>query len=268
MADLSGARVLLVEDDEINQEIAAEILGEFGITLDIADNGKGALTMLDQHRYDLVLMDVQMPVMDGIEATKRIRQVLGNTTIPIIAMTASVLPSDLEGCLVAGMNDHVAKPIDPDLLERVLTKWMGPTTVMSATPSQETSEKNAQRDELSKLSLIDGLDTAAGLRHLGGNKVLYVSLLKKFAATQGSIPDAIAEALAHGDWDMAERLAHTLKGSAATLGVVQVQQAAAALEAGIRSKKSQPQVDVLAMAVGVFLDSLIASLRRELSTPE
>ena len=225
-----GARVLLVEDNELNQEVARGLLEGTDMSIDLADNGEIAVRMVEEHDYDLVLMDMQMPVMDGIAATLAIRSNPRFRTLPIVAMTANVMEGDRERCLQAGMNDHVSKPIDPDLLYAAITRWIKPRRSQSSEPSPTRIEA-ASREAL---PAIEGVDLADGLRRVGGNGRLYRELLVKFAAKNGETGSQISAALESGDRERAERIAHTVKGVAGNMGIKQVQFAAEKLEKAIR----------------------------------
>ena len=240
-----GARVLLAEDNEINQQVACELLQEAGLLVDVAGNGRLAIERLGEATYDLVLMDMQMPEMDGLAATREIRRMPGLATLPIVAMTANAMASDRQKCLAAGMNDHVAKPIDPEQLWRVLAQWIAPRTAEDAARGsvEETGPgartplaRSRAQDEGEAAALpqdIEGLDVALGLRHLLGRPALYRSVLQRFAADQAGAPAAIAQALQQGDTLTATRLAHTLKGVAGTIGAGTLAALATTLEEAI-----------------------------------
>jgi two-component system, sensor histidine kinase and response regulator len=221
---------LLVEDNELNQEVAMGLLEPTGLSIDVAENGEIAVRMVGEHDYDLVLMDMQMPVMDGIAATQAIRSNPRFRTLPIIAMTANAMEGDREKCLQAGMNDHVSKPIDPDLLYAAVKRWVKPRHA----PHSEPSPKKIVAAPPETLPAIEGVDLADGLRRVGGNERLYRQLLVKFAAKNGDAGLQISAALRSGDLKMAERIAHTVKGVAGNLGIKRVQFAAEKLEKAIR----------------------------------
>jgi signal transduction histidine kinase/CheY-like chemotaxis protein len=234
---LRGARVLLVEDNELNQEVAIGLLEAAPISIDVAGNGEVAVRMVGEHDYDLVLMDMQMPVMDGIAATKAIRSNPRFRELPIIAMTANAMDADRELCRQAGMNDHVSKPIDPDALLATVMKWIKPRRAWTSEPPAQKVEA-ASPQNLLELPEIDGIDIKDGLKRVGGNRRLYRDLLIKFAAKHSDAGLQISDALHIGDHSTAERIAHTVKGVAANLGIKPVQFAAEKLEKAIRESDS------------------------------
>jgi two-component system, sensor histidine kinase and response regulator len=234
---LHGARVLLVEDNELNQEVAMGLLEVAPISIDLAENGEVAVRMVGEHDYDLVLMDMQMPVMDGIAATKAIRSNPRFRELPIIAMTANAMDADREICRQAGMNDHISKPIDPDVMFATVMKWIKPRRARtSEAPAQNVEAASSQN--LLDLPEIDGVDITDGLKRVRGNSRLYRDLLIKFAAKHSDAGLQISDALHIGDRSTAERIAHTVKGVAANIGIKPVQFAAEKLEKAIRESDS------------------------------
>ena len=232
---IAGARILLAEDNELNQEVARELLTQHGFLVDIVGNGEAALEQLERQPYDIVLMDMQMPVMDGVTATERIRAQARYANLPIVAMTANAMASDRELCLKAGMNDHIAKPIDPGALGMTLLKWIPPRH--KPTPAAIQAASPADPEVLP--NHIPGLDLGLGLRHVANKRSLYRSLLGKFVTGQRDVPEHIIAALKDGQSETAQRLAHTLKGTAGTLGAIELQGLAAKLESALR--EGQPQ---------------------------
>jgi polar amino acid transport system substrate-binding protein len=227
METLSGAQVLLVEDNEINQELALELLAKGGVTVRVAENGRAALDILDSGQpFDGVLMDVQMPVMDGYTATREIRKRERLRNLPVIAMTANVMASDLEKANAAGMNDHIGKPIDVKEMFTTMARWITPAT------RQPKVQRDAETEETPDLAIPDlpGIDTKAGLAVAQGNRKLYVRLLRRFRDREGEFVDRFSVARSTDDRDSATRLAHTLKGVAGSLGAVHLQGLAADLE--------------------------------------
>jgi len=218
---LCGARVLLVEDHPINQEIAREILTTSGALVSIAGNGQEAVQAVLQapHPFDLVLMDIQMPVMDGFQATRLIREEPQGRTVPIIAMTANGIGDERERCLAAGMSDHVAKPIDLDELFEVLKRWlMRPAGQETETPAP--AREPVRPDRIGER--LKGFDLAAGLRRVDGNSQLLARLLGAFRAQHHGVVTEIREALAKGLPGQGAALLHMLSGLAGNLGADRV----------------------------------------------
>ena len=234
-ARLAGLRVLLVDDMPTNQLIACEILESFGITVDTADNGARALKKLleEANIYDIVLMDVQMPEMDGLEATRRLRASKRVPDLPIIAMTAHALDSERQRCLAAGMNDFLTKPIDPELLQHMLSRWQ----------PKQASSNHAQIQETTSMTSTDGfpdlpgIDKAEGLKRMMNKATLYEKVLRDFYARFKDEPTLIRTALATGDFSTAERRAHSTKGLAGTIGALDLQNAAKVLEDALHAGK-------------------------------
>jgi len=243
---LVGARALLVEDNEINQEVASELLRDAGLVVELAGDGAVALDKVQRGDYDIVLMDMQMPVMDGLSATREIRKLPGLQTLPILAMTANAMPGDRERCLEAGMNDHIAKPIDPELLHAKLREWLGLLKRPEAASGDGAAEAGARSADIQRLDGIAGLDPVQGLRLCLGRETLYFSLLAKFVAAQADAPARIAAVMAAADWLGAERGAHTLKGVAGQIGAVEVQARAGELEQAIRNRQPEAGREALA----------------------
>ncbi|MBU2319738.1 MAG: response regulator, partial [Gammaproteobacteria bacterium] len=224
--ELAGAKVLLVEDNEINRELAEELLSRSGILFTSAKNGQEAIDLLGSDDFDCILMDCQMPIMDGYTATQKIRAMTQYKDIPIIAMTANVMPEDIKYAKASGMNDHIAKPIHFETMFNTLRTW-----VKTSTNNSSTALTTALQNNTSKIELPDSIhiDTELGLlRTL--TKPLYSRLLKRFLETQTSFIDECNTAIKTNDLVLATRLAHTLKGTAATLGMIELAASAAKLE--------------------------------------
>lgn len=257
---MRGARILLVEDNEINQEIAIGQLEDAEAFVDLAENGEVALRLIRENDYDAVLMDMQMPVMDGVEATRIIRSDPRFEGLPIIAMTANAMAADRVLCLEAGMNDHIAKPIDPDQLFGVLLRWIRRQGA-DGKPHDGVRLQGAERSAPDRELAISGIDVASGLKRTGGNRRRYESLLRKFAEQQAGTAAIIRAALAKGDDATAERGAHSLKGAAATLGANALSEAAARAEAAIKSGQDPgAAVDALSLALDRVLANVWAAL--------
>ena len=258
---LRGARVLLVEDNEINQEVAIGQLEDAEAFVDLAENGEIALRMVKDNDYDVVLMDMQMPVMDGIEATRILRADPRHQTLPIIAMTANAMESDREVCLEAGMNDHIAKPIDPDQLFSVLLRWIRRTDGDGKIARPNKPARRAKAEAGTAELIIPGIDVRSGLKRTGGQRERYETLLRKFAEQQLGATEAMRAALSAGDAATAERTAHSLKGAAGTLGAVTLSDAAAKAETAI---KTGHDVEAALKALSLSLDPLLAAIVKTL----
>ena len=269
-AGLAGRRALLVEDNELNQEVALELLHDLGLAVDLSTDGAAALAQVQREAYDVVLMDMQMPVMDGLTATREIRRLPALADLPIIAMTANAMSEDRQRCLDAGMNDHIAKPIDPRLLAETLQRWIGhaasaaPEAVGEPfggrAPASADAGAGASSAVPSGLMGIDGLDAAQGLRLSLGREPLYRSLLGSFVQGQAGVPVRVAAALSANDWVTAERLVHTLKGVAAQVGANAVRAIADRLERALHVHA--PAADLLPLQAQ--LDATLGPLLRAL----
>lgn len=222
---LAGSKILLVEDNELNQELALELLHQAGIDTDLAENGKQAIEKVADNNYDGVLMDLQMPVMDGLTATGIIRQ--NYPDLPIIAMTANAMAGDKERVLQAGMNDHITKPINVGDMFATIAKWIKP-----ASPKQAitTSQITATEPEELKLPKFEHINVQAGLAVANGNTKLYIKLLNKFIIGQEKFKTIFEQAWQTQDLEAAIRFAHTLKGSAGNIGAKILQETASKLE--------------------------------------
>ena len=234
---IRGARVLLVEDNEINQQVADEILQQAGLVVRIANNGKEAVEMVKAGNFDVVLMDIQMPVMGGFEATQEIRRDERFQDLPIIAMTAHAMGGDREKSIEAGMNDHMTKPIDPDQLISALVKWVKPGDRETSEGLSESSSESKKEQNILPAEL-PGISIASGLGRVAGNRQLYTKLLCKFKDGQENAVDQIKAALQVGDVETAARLAHTVKGVSGNLGGDNLYQAASELEKAIKEGKN------------------------------
>ena len=290
LARIAGARLLLAEDNELNQEVAVELLHDAGLQVEVADNGRLALDRLLQHEpdyYDAVLMDMQMPELDGLAATREIRKLPQLARLPIIAMTANAMQGDRERCLEVGMNDYVVKPIEPNELWRALLRWIParaarepaasameaaasatqPAAHLVATSTAASSESKPEGagaatapDPAAPPQDIAGLDVGLGLARSAGKTALYCRLLQKFVALEAQAIDQVRAALAAGDALAAERAAHTLKGTAGSIGATALQAQAAALEQALHDRLPPVALEPLLQACSAQLDPLIAAL--------
>ena len=262
---LQGAQVLLVEDNELNQQVALELLGAAGVQVVVASNGEQAVRCVEETAYDLVLMDLQMPVMDGFEATRQIRAQPDFRQLPILAMTANALAGDRERSLAAGMNDHITKPIDPDELFEVLVRWL-PNSAARSKESRDPATPPVRRDDTAPagdhqwLYEIPTLDAADGLRRVLGRREAYVDLLRRFALSQAQTFAEIRAALADGRHADAERAAHTLKGVAGTIGARQLHREAGAVEAALRSHVTPAELASAIAPAEQTLDALVSGV--------
>lgn len=228
----SGQQVLLVEDNEVNQQVARELLEQAHLVVTIANHGREAITLLEQRSFDIILMDVQMPVMDGLTATRLIRKEKLAPKTPIVAMTANAMQGDRDLCLDAGMDDYLSKPIEPDELMGTLSHYLQPT---GSSPGSVLHAPGGDWE----FPLIHGLDPKAGLRRVAYNAALYRKLLLQFRREQGATAVHIRVALAEADLETAIRAAHNLKGVAANLGALQVSGQASELEKRLRGQALQ-----------------------------
>jgi signal transduction histidine kinase/CheY-like chemotaxis protein len=255
---LQGARVLLVEDNELNREVAMGLLEPAHMSIDLAENGEIAVQMVSKHDYDLVLMDMQMPVMDGIAATKAIRANPRFRDLPIVAMTANAMDAEVEMCRQAGMNDHLSKPVDPDAMFATVMRWIRLRGDRSSQPALQKVEAASPQNP-PDLPEIRGVNIKDGLKRVGGNKRLYRDLLIKFAEKHGNASQQIADALRISDRLEAERIAHTIKGVAGNLGIKPVQSVAEKLEHAIRESDSSAKT---------ILDDFTSILRAQIDAIE
>lgn len=216
----SNARILVVEDNRINQQVVVGLLSKLGFKADIADDGLKAITILCEKVYDLVLMDIQMPVMNGIETTWRIRfpnsEVL-NHQVPIIAMTASAMKGDREKCLEAGMNDYLAKPLTLNGLSQALERWLPKESIRTAEKAEEIPVSKPQTDVLPDHENIHVFDKDAMLDRLGGSKHLFNVVIKAFLEDAPRQIEKLKDFLEKGDVESAERQSHTIKGAASNV---------------------------------------------------
>ena len=240
-----GARILLVEDNEMNQQVASEILEQAGLVVQIANNGEEAVTMVSETSFDTVLMDIQMPVMDGYQATTEIRKEQRFDDLPIIAMTAHAMTGDREKSLQAGMNDHINKPIDPDQLFSALLKWVKPGHREIPEHLLNKMKEASVEPEGPALSDMPGISVTTGLARMRNNHTLYLELLTKFLRDYTQATAQIKSALEAEEVEPAQRLAHSIKGVSGNLGAQDVQRAAADLETAIRDNETDRLNDIL-----------------------
>mgnify|MGYP000583071804 FL=1 len=250
IAKLHGAHVLLVEDNEINQELALELLTSNGLRVSVANNGQEALDLLNTDEFDGVLMDCQMPVMDGYTATRELRKQERFESLPILAMTANAMAGDKEKVIEAGMNDHISKPINVNNMFQIMAKWI----VSSSRP-----QKGAVTVQHSEVIIpkLKGINTEAGLERTQGNNSFYLKLLKKVADNYADFISEFDAAVDTGDWELAERLAHTLKGVVSNIGAEDLQAVSAELEDEAKARNISDETHT---AVKLELEQLLGEI--------
>jgi CheY-like chemotaxis protein/nitrogen-specific signal transduction histidine kinase len=258
------AKLLLVEDNEINQLLALELLASVGLQADVAENGQIALDRLQAQAYDLVLMDMQMPVMDGVTATRQIRLLPQWRDLPIIAMTANAMHADRDACLAAGMNDFVSKPIDSEAMWVTLLRWL-PAHLSDSTTGNPVSIGPLAATQAMGFVTIDGLDLEGALARCNHNPQLLENILRKFCLGQVHAVRSMKEALREGDYALAERLAHTLKGVSGNIGAQQLQNPATVLEQLLQQHADPTQLAPLLESLDQALQGQVASIQRGLS---
>jgi len=269
-----GARLLLAEDNAINREVALELLHAVGLNVDQAEDGAQALALTQQGAYDLVLMDMQMPKMDGLVATRAIRQLPGYRDTPIIAMTANAFTEDRRACDEAGMNDFVAKPVEPAVLYSTLLKWLpaiapSQTSIIPASPDEKAVADDAAV-LVEQLARLPGIDIARGLRAVRGKRGLYVSLLRQLVDSHRDDPGQILRHLDSGAFEEARSYAHGLKGVSGTLGIEALSHSATRLDALLRQTEAPVDLELarrLTDELAAGLSSLSAVLIESATTP-
>jgi len=246
LASLAGVRILVVEDNLFNQEVARELLTRAGIDVRVAGNGSEALDVLSRETFDCVLMDCQMPVMDGYEATRALRARPQWRDLPVIAMTANAMVGDREKVIAAGMNDHIAKPVKVEEMLATLARWIRP---------------RAAADGSAAFDALPGIDSRAALSTLMNDDRLYRRLLGMFVDQEAGFVPRFREAFLKGDWDGSRLMAHDLKGVAASVGADAVSAAAAALEAACARGAEAGEIEALIDGVSRALEPVVAGVR-------
>ncbi len=256
MRQLAGAHVLLVEDNEMNQELAVELLREADIRVTIANNGKEAVDLLAAGEvFDGILMDVQMPVMDGYDATRAIRKLPGLAQLPILAMTADVMAESREKMLACGMNDLIAKPLDVGKMFQTIARWIRPVAPAAIAPGVAALPQSAH-----ELGDLPGIDTSAGLARMMGKSAFYRKQLLKFLESQSEFAADFQRAAGDADLASRKRLAHTLKGLAGNIGATKLQESAAKLEAVCGDPGNDKAIESALGATVAELDIVLGGL--------
>ena len=261
LARIHGARILLAEDNELNQQVACEMLAGVGMQVDVANDGAEALALLQQQSYDLVLMDMQMPVMDGMDAARAVRAGGRYPDLPIIAMTANVMSEDRQLCNEAGMNDFIGKPVEPEALWAMLLQWIAPRHDL---PLADVAAPADAALAAAAPPAIAGIDTAAGLRRVLGKLPAYLKMLRTFLRDQAGLAPRLHAALAAGDRAALKAELHTLRGVAGNIGAQQVQALAAQLEQALPHEAALGErLALLEAELERVLAALAAALPRE-----
>jgi CheY-like chemotaxis protein/HPt (histidine-containing phosphotransfer) domain-containing protein len=245
---LNGARILLVEDNEINREVALELLTAQGITVVTAADGREALQILERESFDAVLMDCQMPVMDGYAATRALRERPALRNLPVIAMTANAMVGDRERTLAAGMNDHISKPIDIDEMFATLARWLA--------PRNHTAQSIEANGVAAVFRSLPGVDMTTALERMGSSESLFARTLKRFLDAERDFVARFASTRAVGEAAAARRMAHDLQSVAGTLGMNGLRQAALALEQACCADDA-PAVDACLHEVSVQIEPIL-----------
>ena len=270
VATCAGARILLAEDNLVNQELAVELLSSAGLLVDVAGDGAQAVALGEHGAHDLILMDMQMPKLDGLAATRILRGTPGCRDVPIVAMTANAFGDDRQACLEAGMNDHIAKPVDPETLYATLLRWL---------PERHTDTRSGDLDEapepprgptpvadvFSRLAATGDLDVSRGLQLFDGLSELYLRVLRRFVEQYGDGMRQLDETLLSEDAVGMAAAAHSLRGASASIGATRIDELASELEVLGKNGASAAEMLPAGEALQAELAAVIERLRAELA---
>ena len=261
----AGSRVLLADDVDVNLEVAQLLMHAVGLQVEIARNGREAVDKARMTAYALIMMDVQMPEMNGLEATQAILQIANRSHTPILAMTANAYDEDRRKCFDAGMVDFIAKPVDPDTLYAMLLKWLPRTDLPVISPYDEDDFAETPPEQpptlLERLAAIPGLDVENGLARVRGSEDKYAQVIELYLVGHEHDPEKLPAALDADDMELAEQLTHTLKGSASLIGAKSVTESAAALLGLIREKAQRDEINSALGSLVTLSRELITALK-------
>jgi signal transduction histidine kinase/CheY-like chemotaxis protein/HPt (histidine-containing phosphotransfer) domain-containing protein len=265
----AGARILLAEDNAVNREVALEMLNSVGLVVDTAIDGFEAVDKARSHTYALILMDMQMPKMNGLEATRAIRLLPGQAETPIVAMTANTFDKDRQACMQAGMNDFVSKPTDPDTLYATLMTWLShranaQRAIPAHAPRAVPTTPPVAIDTIpwvGRLQSVPGLDMQSGLSQVRGNTDRYRLMLLAFLKSHGHEPVELADALAANDRVAIKEVVHSLKVSGASIGALRVSEVATSLDTALRKNAPRAEVDAYCTTLIAKLGPLVEGIQ-------
>ena len=261
-SNIKKAKILLVEDNAVNQEIVIGLLKEEVASLDVVENGEEALNILDEKVFDLILMDCQMPVMDGYKATTLIRKQEKFVDLPIIAMTANVMREDVDKALSVGMNDHIGKPIDFDLVLFTLSKWLTKKNQKNDPIEEQPTDVVESIKENDNWSDFSELDAKNAIKRINNNENLYADVLKAYAETQVNFANIFYQAVNDGDMELAERTIHSLRGGSATIGALEIYERADEIEVAIRNEEDMQSIKLRVQSLDELQTRLCEKIMR------
>ena len=261
-SNIKKAKILLVEDNAVNQDIVIGLLKEEVASLDVVENGEEALNILDEKVFDLILMDCQMPVMDGYKATTLIRKQEKFVDLPIIAMTANVMREDVDKALSVGMNDHIGKPIDFDLVLFTLSKWLTKNDQKNDPIEEQPTDVAESIKDNDNWSDFSELDVKNAIKRINNNENLYADVLKAYAETQVNFANIFYQAVNDGDMELAERTIHSLRGGSATIGALEIYERADEIEVAIRNEEDMQSIKLRVQSLDELQTRLCEKIMR------